>query len=269
MQSSSGTRKIRGSHGGSPKVPIEPLQPLPPNPSSTLLLMSRRPRSLAERTSRIPQSERKLPSTRAATSSATRDASTASASGSAQPQSPVKLNDSLSTKTMRNLLQHEPGYRPPLSWSARQAKEKRRKDMLRLQQWLQGELGRFTQASDIYTPSPSTQTTTATKAAKKSSELSSLLRTTHQACDQAISQLLDFIITSSSGGDDIAGEILEELWQARGLLAKQQQASLKADLTATKEELHAAEKKACEAVEQLNLRLEAEEATAKKTSCCW
>lgn len=129
---------------------------------------------------------------------------------------------------------------------------------------LQGELGRFTQASDIYTPSPSTQTTTATKAAKKSSELSSLLRTTHQACDQAISQLLDFIITSSSGGDDIAGEILEELWQARGLLAKQQQASLKADLTATKEELHAAEKKACEAVEQLNLRLEAEEAAAKK-----
>jgi hypothetical protein len=41
---------------------------------------------------------------------------------------------------MRNLLQNGPGYRPPLSWSARQAKEKRRKDMLHLQQWLQASL---------------------------------------------------------------------------------------------------------------------------------
>jgi len=128
---------------------------------------------------------------------------------------------------------------------------------------MQKELGKFTQASENHTTSPSTQKAAST-AAKKSSDLSSLLRTTHQACDHAISQLLDFIIASSIGGEDIAAEILEELWQAGGLLAKQQQASLETELTATKEQLHAAKKKASEAVEQLNEKLEAEEAAAKE-----
>jgi hypothetical protein len=133
--SPSGTKKLRDSPGGSPKIPIEPLQPLPPNPSSTLLSMSRRPHNLSGKLSQIPQSELKPPTTRPAPSLDT------AAPASAQPQQPAAaLNDSLSTKTMRNLLQTGPGYRPPLSWSARQAKEKRRKDMLHLQQWIQASV---------------------------------------------------------------------------------------------------------------------------------
>jgi hypothetical protein len=134
MKSSAGTRKLRGSSGGSPQIPIEPLQPLPPNPSSTLLSMSKRPHNVSEKPSRLPQSERKLPTARGNLSSAT----PAEAVSPPQPQPVVvELNDSITTKTMRTLLQNGPGYRPPLSWSARQAKEKRRKDMLHLQQWLQ------------------------------------------------------------------------------------------------------------------------------------
>ena len=130
---------------------------------------------------------------------------------------------------------------------------------------MQKELEKFTQASFNFTASPSRNlTTTTTAAAKKSPDQSSLLRTTHQACDQAISQLLDFIIASSCGGEDIAAEILEELWQARELLAKQQQRILETELTATKEQLHAAKKKASEAVEKLNIQVEAEEAAAKE-----
>jgi hypothetical protein len=139
MKPSSGTRKLRGSPGGSPQIPIEPLQPLPPNPSSTLLSMGKRSHTTSIKTSTTPQLERKLPS-RVATSSETPASSNPTSSGQQQPQPVVELNDSLSTKTMRNLLQNGPGYRPPLSWSARQAKEKRRKDMLHLQQWLQASL---------------------------------------------------------------------------------------------------------------------------------
>lgn len=142
MKSSTGTRKLRGSPGSSPHL-FETLQALPPNPSSTLLSMSRRPRNLPngpERASQLPQTERKLPTTREAPSSRTAAIATGTASptaSSVQLQPVVELNDSLSTKTMRNLLQNGPGYRPPLSWSARQAKEKRRKDMLHLQEWIQ------------------------------------------------------------------------------------------------------------------------------------
>jgi hypothetical protein len=125
----------------------------------------------------------------------------------------------------------------------------------------QGELGNLTKICDQHNL---TDQSTTTSTAKKFSELSSLFRTTHQSCDQAISQLVDFIITASSGGDDIAAEILEELWQARGTLAKHQQASLRAELLTAKEQLHAAEQKASEAVEKLNLKLEEEAAAAKE-----
>ncbi len=126
------------------------------------------------------------------------------------------------------------------------------------------ELSKFTQACDSYTTALSSQSSAT--AAKKSAELSSLLRTTHQSCDQALSQLVDFIITSSSGGDDVAAEILEELWQARGALSKQQQASLKTELTTAKEQLHVAEQKASEAEDKLSLKLEQEEQAAKEAA---
>lgn len=82
-------------------------------------------------------------------------------------------------------------------------------------------------------------------------ELSSILKNRHEVCDQAITQLSRHINTGSSGGDDIASELLLEVWQLASKVAKQQQASLRAEAAAARQRAQQAERQ----VEQLTAQI--------------
>ena len=63
-------------------------------------------------------------------------------------------------------------------------------------------------------------------------DLPSTLRNGHDVCDQAITKLTSHISTGTSGGDDIAAELLVEIWKIASKVAKQQQTTLRAEVTA-------------------------------------
>ena len=75
-------------------------------------------------------------------------------------------------------------------------------------------------------------------------ELSSLLRSGQKICEHAISQLTQHITAGTSGGDDIAAEILVDVWQVAANIAGQQQSSLRADGATARQQAQQAEETA-------------------------
>ena len=114
---------VKQRHNPLSSPELAALPPLPPNPSSTLLSMPRltHSRNASPRQQPITQSSVNL----------------TSPSGLPATHAMPAIDDSLTPQAMHALLEPSPLHRPPLSWSARQAKEKRRKDILQLQRWVQ------------------------------------------------------------------------------------------------------------------------------------
>jgi hypothetical protein len=148
----------------------------------------------------------------------------------------AQLDASLSLGTMQSLLQPPVGgLRPPLSWSARQAREQRRRDMLQLLRWVQVEVERVRAACARRPPGATpTSSNDASKTPAVSAtflaDLSSSLRSGQEALDQSVSKLMRHVASGTSGGDDLAAEILLEIWNTQQTLSSKQQWALQMEV---------------------------------------
>jgi hypothetical protein len=146
--------------------------------------------------------------------------------------------------------------RPALTWTSRQAREQRRRDMLQLQRWVEVGTERLTRdvaTGDGRQGGPAPEALAA--AAAKGREL----------YDQAIEQLVRHVAEAdggSAGGGDEASEVLAEVWRGYSGLARRVQDGMRREVEAARRRADSAEARADEVRKELARRQSAGGAAA-------